>query len=277
MADQLKVNICDILIQYNFEGVRSASLNLGLFKNYSVEKDMEITLKKVKEISFPNKGMCIPPFKYSYYNDGEYNYVWNIQGKRSLMKCSREWNNATISTTINIDNITEENLLLTAVQSRLSYLNGFMMHGSVISYKGNGIIFTAGCGVGKSTQANLWREHEGAEIINGDKAFIRYYQKETKVYGSLWSGSSPYVKNIKVPLKAIVVLEQSKENKIRKLSEFEAIELFGTHVYYPYWDKNIMSLVLDTVGLIIKEVPIYLLSCRPDKEAVDLLKNKIFS
>lgn len=276
MKEQFK--ICDITINYCREYEDShINEDLLLFKSNSHTNDMEFVLRKVNSIDYPKECLNMDSFFYSYSCSNKGNYFWNNRWKHAIMKSSADWSKSTIYTTEKMDDIVEGNFLLSAVQSRLSYLNGFMMHGSVVGYKGYGIVFTAGCGVGKSTQANLWAEHEGAEIINGDKAFIRHYQEETKVYGSIWSGSSPYVKNIDVPLKAIVVLEQGKENKIRKLSELEAIELFGTHVYYPYWEKKLVSLVLDTVGLIIKDIPIYLLSCKPDKDAVNLVKETLFS
>ena len=96
------------------------------------------------------------------------------------------------------------------------------------------------------------------------------------VYGSPWSGSSNIIKNKKVPLKGIIILKQGKENKIRKLEGLEKFSLFNTHVYYPYWDKNLVNLVMKTLNLVLKKIPIYLLHCKIDKEAVEVVKNTLF-
>ena len=149
------------------------------------------------------------------------------------------------------------------------------MHGSVVKYENEGIIFTASSGVGKSTQAELWRKYEKAEIINGDKAFIRYFNDKVMVYGSPWSGSSNIIKNEKAPLKAIIVLEQGKENKIRELKDLEKIFLFNTHIYYPYWDKKLVNSVMETLNEVLKKVPVYLLSCKPEREAVSITKKTL--
>ena len=50
---------------------------------------------------------------------------------------------------------------------------GFILHSSFISWQNNGILFTAPSGTGKSTQADLWKKYEDADIYNGDRTIIR--------------------------------------------------------------------------------------------------------
>ena len=47
-----------------------------------------------------------------------------------------------------------------------------LLHASLIKYEGKALAFAGPSGVGKSTQADLWRNHLGARILNGDRAIL---------------------------------------------------------------------------------------------------------
>lgn len=277
MKKSYNLSICDILIHYALNGMDSSIKERLLpFVKENKAYDMEINVDKVKKIEFPKESVPISVSNFNYVLGKEKNYIWADYCKTALISSSTDWCKATICATRNMHFHIEESYLLNLLQGILSKNNGFILHGSVIEYKNQGIIFTASSGVGKSTQAQLWKEYEKAEIINGDKAFIRDFKENIMVYGSPWSGSSNIIKNKKVPLKGIVILKQGKENKIRKLEGLEKFSLFNTHVYYPYWDKNLVNLVMETLNVVLKKLPIYLLTCKIDKEAVEVVKNKLF-
>lgn len=124
--------------------------------------------------------------------------------KRSLtvvetLCADKEWTQANIC----CDNYSDPNftLPLAALCSRFSAFETILLHGSFVEYNGNGIVFTGYSGIGKTTQAQLWKKHLGADIINGDKVFIRDFDDGVYAYGLPWKGSSPYCLNKKAPLK----------------------------------------------------------------------------
>ena len=80
---------------------------------------------------------------------------------------------------------------------------GFQLHASVINWKDKGILFSAPSGTGKSTQADLWKKYEGAEVINGDRALIRKEKGDFTVYGYPYAGTSKIYTNFSAPIKAI--------------------------------------------------------------------------
>jgi len=148
--------------------------------------------------------------------------------------------------------------------------NGIMIHSSAIAYRGCGIVFSAPAGTGKSTQADLWREHLGATVLNGDRAAIRLINDIPYVYGPNWSGSSLDRLNKKAPLKAIVMLEQAKTNEIRELTHAEAVRYLLPRCYMQTGVASQIELALENLESILAAVPVYLLKCLPDREAVEL-------
>lgn len=143
-----------------------------------------------------------------------------------------------------------------------------LLHASAIEHHGRAIAFTAPSGTGKTTQAELWKKYRGAEILNGDKVFVKQEEDAIHAWGSPWKGSSSYALNTSAPLDAIIVLEQAPENRIRKLDTIEAMQRFVPHVFFPSWDQACEQAVMEFLNKVMSEVDIYLLQCRPDEEAV---------
>lgn len=185
-----------------------------------------------------------------------------------------DWTEAILS----CDHYADNNyaLPLAALCARFSSFQALLLHGSVVELEGEGVVFTGRSGIGKTTQAQLWERYLDAEIINGDKLFLRILDHMTFAYGIPWKGSSPYCKNRKVPVKGIVVLRQAKENSIRKLDSISAMELFMPHIFLPHWDQDCLGRALDTFDQILTHVPIWLLECRPDEDAVLLTKEHLY-
>ena len=155
-------------------------------------------------------------------------------------------------------------------RTSLLFHNGIVLHSAAIDYNGNGILFSAPSGTGKSTQANLWRETKGAVVLNGDRPALRLVDGTVYVYGTMWSGTSPDSKNAKAPLKAIIMLEQAENNSIIQLSPQEAVQYLMPRCYLPYGAEDLLEKAIDNLDAILKKVPVYLLKCRPDYEAVEL-------
>lgn len=156
-------------------------------------------------------------------------------------------------------------------RTAILFHNGIVVHSAAINCNGTGIIFSAPSGTGKSTQANLWRQYKGAAILNGDRPALRLIDETVYVYGTLWSGSSPDFQNAKAPLKAIVMLEQAEQNSLRPLTPEEAVRYLLPRIYLPYGLEDLLEKAVDNADAIIRRVPVCLLKCRPDFEAVEIV------
>lgn len=151
------------------------------------------------------------------------------------------------------------------------------LHSSLVSIAGNyGLLFLGPSGIGKTTQAELWNQHRDALIINGDVVFVQEVGDTFLGWGTPWHGSSSYCENTNVPVQAMVVLKQSSENSIRELIGFEKVAAVSQSVFYPRWLENGMELCLETLDHLLKKVPVYELSCRPDEDAVRLTEETVF-
>lgn len=164
-------------------------------------------------------------------------------------------------------------LSLMRLEDVLLERGSFFLHASLISWKGKGILFSAPSGTGKSTQAQLWEIHEGAEIINGDRAIIRKKEDGYWAYGSPYAGTSGIFKNKKAKIAAIFILKQSPINKV---SELKAKDIFkkifsetSVHASNTHYMEIITKLLLDAVWTI----PIYQLECTPTIDAIETVKN----
>ena len=149
------------------------------------------------------------------------------------------------------------------------------LHGATIEDQGRGILFLGPSGIGKTTQAERWAQYRGSSIINGDIGFVQRTTQGYTAWGTPWHGSSPYCLNANVPVKALVVLKQASENRLRELTGFEKVREVSGSVFYPTWLENGMELCTDTLNHLLSDLPVYRLDNRADEEAVRLLAAEI--
>lgn len=152
-----------------------------------------------------------------------------------------------------------------------------LLHAAYIQYRGRGILFTAPSGTGKSTQAELWRQHRpGTRIVNGDRAVFSVENEKMMAHGFPFCGSSGISRNISCPLKAIVVLRQGEQNHLVRLVGAQAATILLSECMIPLWDRAATQRVMDTVTQVVERCPIYLYHCLPDATAVEHLHQRIF-
>lgn len=152
---------------------------------------------------------------------------------------------------------------------------GYVFHTSYIQRDGKAILFTAPSGTGKSTQAELWKELRGVEIVNGDRAAVRIVGGEILADGIPFSGSSRYCLNRTLPIAAVVYLRQAPITTIRRVCGVEAFFKIWEGVSVNTWDKEDVDLVSGAVKRVVEQVPVFQLSCTPDESAVLALEQAL--
>ena len=140
----------------------------------------------------------------------------------------------------------------------------------IVTQEGEGILFSGPSGAGKSTQAELWRQYAGAQVINGDRSLIR--PADGTAHGILYSGTSGICRNVSAPLRAIVLPVQGTENRVYPLRPQETFaRLLNQCAYYP-WAADSASRMTELVAQLMNTVPVYGMECRKEESAVRVLE-----
>lgn len=100
-------------------------------------------------------------------------------------------------------------------------------------------------GIGKTTQAELWRDYRGGLIVNGDASLIRKVDDVWQAFGTPVHGSSPYCENRQAPIAALIALRQGKENRMERLDGYEALRFCLPELYRPKMEPETEEVVLE--------------------------------
>lgn len=151
------------------------------------------------------------------------------------------------------------------------------LHSSFVLYKGKALIFTGPSGIGKTTQAKLWKDYQDVLIVNGDACLLRRMDdNKWWAFGTPIHGSSPYCENKEAPIAAIITLEQGEENILTRMDDFAALSYCLPEFYRPKMDEKTEETFWNSVDSLFQSVPVYHLVCRPDREATEIVKKEIF-
>jgi len=166
-------------------------------------------------------------------------------------------------------------LHLLGIEEVLINHHALLLHSSVVKIGEDTVLFSGPSGIGKSTQARLWETYLGAKVLNGDRCIIRKKENAFWGCGSPWSGTSGIYSKEKAPIKGIFILEQASTNSVRRLG-IEAFKALYSQCIVNTWDRSFIEQITELLTGLLESVPIYELSCRPDKESVELAYHTLF-
>lgn len=150
--------------------------------------------------------------------------------------------------------------------------NALLFHSAAVKQGDSAYLFSAPSGTGKSTHLRLWMNRFGKEltIINGDKPLLRMGQEGTfRVYGTPWAGKEGWQNNVSGKLQGICFLEQSPQNRIRRLTPQEGSARALQQILFPK-EPELLTKMLKLTDRLLFAVPLYLLSCNISEEAAEL-------
>ncbi len=168
----------------------------------------------------------------------------------------------------------EETAVYRKIGEKMPNYDTVIFHGSVIAVDGQGFLFTAKSGTGKSTHTALWREYLGEKtvMVNDDKPMLKITDNRVVAYGTPYNGKHHLGCNMSVPLKAICIIIRDEKNSIVRIDKSEAYAMLLQQVYRPQ-DPVQMAKTLKLVDKLAASVELYKLACNMEIEAAEVAYN----
>jgi hypothetical protein len=137
----------------------------------------------------------------------------------------------------------------------LAYRQGCILHAAGLQIGGQGFAFVGHSEAGKTTISRLLMG-EG-QLLCDDRVILRRRPEGFRVYGTWSHGDIPIVSPNSAPLRAVFLLEQAPENRLIRLEPGEAVRALPQFVVRPLVTRDWWEKVLDTIGHLAREVPVY--------------------
>jgi hypothetical protein len=139
---------------------------------------------------------------------------------------------------------------------------GCLLHSGGLTIDGHGFVFMGHSDAGKSTVMELVRSRSSGqvEILCDDRNIVRLWPAGFEVHGTWSHGDVPDVSAASAPLRALVFLEQHKENEIIPLADRKQIwrRLLATLIRplttADWWHKE-----MDVLEQIMAQVPCFIM------------------
>lgn len=155
----------------------------------------------------------------------------------------------------------------------LSLGRGVHLHAcGMIDAQGNGHLFVGQSGAGKSTIARLLTSLPGCTILSDDRIAVRVTDGEPRIFGTPWHGEAEFSSPHSAPLRTILLLAKSPDNKLIPLSETAVVGRLLACSFTPFFDREGLDFTLSFLDDMRRTVGSYELRFRPDIGVLDLIE-----
>jgi len=215
-----------------------------------------------------------PAYFHAYLTQAEADFSVRVT-REDLMFEQRELDAEALREGFRLRKFTDPFLERAAIQRSFAEylfdLDTLLLHGSAVAADGQGYLFAAKSGTGKSTHTRLWCQLLGdrALMINDDKPFIHLHPQGATIFGSPWSGKHGLDANSSVPLKGICILTRGQENKISPMSPDSALSILRHECYRPL-ELSKESRFLELTARLSQTIPLWQMQCNRDPLAAKM-------
>lgn len=217
-----------------------------------------------------------------YYREPDFSYCDLDGGDRGALACTcykPDFSEMTCAINTETCPVTQDRegeiIRMLPMREIFLHFHTLFLHASQIAYRGRGIIFTAPSGTGKTTQAKLWRQYRGAEIVCNDRTLTRRVDGAWRTYGYPLDGSEPVRSSAVNLLGAVVLLEQGPADRVTRLRPAKALPRLIRQVVLDCWSGEARTAAMELLLDLMEEIPVYLLTCTQSEQAVETLETKL--
>lgn len=143
-------------------------------------------------------------------------------------------------------------------------------HSSAVVLDGAGLVFVGHSEAGKSTTLELLKDQ--AHPLCDDRNIIRRWDDGHRIHGSWSHGQVPIVSPASAPLRAVLLLTQSKENRVTRVGPREGLVTLLGCVIKPVETPEWWGKTLSIIERIAADVPVYTMEFDKSGAIVPVLK-----
>lgn len=277
---QIKLNIGGIGFWIQYQGEMEIR---GTLRKYvsEIKKDVEVLIVSKQGITVPDLICRGEDLFCRFYGEQDHMQI-EAKGRdgepSAMIFCEEEMRLIRCEIYPQMQNVQQSlNGVISLLPMRqiLYCFQAFILHSSRIEVDGKAILFSGSSGVGKTTQARLWKKYRNAPHLCNDRTIIREENGQWNTYGYYEDGSEPIADNKCLPLGAIVLLKQDTKNCIYRVHVKESLRVLMEQIFLDHWDLTMINHTLERVMHMLDEIPVYCLHCMPDKTAVSCLEGKL--
>jgi hypothetical protein len=278
------INCRDSMIPQDFEpaykSFLKAARNLASIDiNINLELNNIPDIKRLKNIFDSGQSWSMFQKDNDYYvisqSPASKNPIW-------ISKCNRDFTKITVfcnknffldkKNTLSILNPVRYPLDQIILMHYLALRKGTIIHAAGVVINQNGYIFPGRSGSGKSTLSKQFIKQKYIQLLSDDRIVVRKINNTLKAYGTPWPGEEGIAINKSVPLSGIFFITHAGYNRIEEIKPQKALEKLLPVVSIPWYDKKIMTKILDFCDDLISYVPAYELYFKPDNEVVNVFE-----
>jgi len=148
---------------------------------------------------------------------------------------------------------------------------GCYFHAAGAIFEGRGLLFVGHSDAGKSTMANMLKGK--AEILCDDRIIVRERPEGFRIYGTWSHGDVADVSANFAPLKAMLFLEQAKQNRLIPIEDKrQMFKKLLPYLIKPLETRDWWEKMLDLTSKIAGSVPCYVLEFDRSGGVIELLR-----
>jgi hypothetical protein len=125
--------------------------------------------------------------------------------------------------------------------------------------------------------ARLWGDEPGVKVLGHDRIILRKMDNTVWMYRTPWQSEPMSASPVRVPLKAIYILEKAQKNQVISQTPTKSITRLFACSFPPFYHHEALDFTLRFLEEVVKAVPTYELRFKPEKSVVELINKEHFT